>query len=256
MANHWDIYSARLGGKGVTKRDLVLTRAQRHFAAKLPNSLSYHDVLCDGVPRNMAIINTQNLDIKQLCSMPGEDITHGSMINWEDNNWLVVERDANNEVYTRAMMRQCNYLLRWIDNGEIIERWCIIEDGTKYMAGEQYNNEYVMTTGDSRIAVIISKDEYTARLNRTSRFIIDDFDSAEPLAYRLTKPLKMGGVYNGEGVFKFVLSECNREDDDNFDLHIADYYKVFPRENTPTVEEPPAEDGTEPPAEEKRKVWI
>lgn len=80
----------------------------------------------------MAIINSDNLDIKTLCSLPGEDIRHGSLVEWMDQHWLVIEKDANNEVYTRAKMQQCNYLLRWINSdGEIIERWSIVNDGTK-----------------------------------------------------------------------------------------------------------------------------
>ena len=60
--------------------------------------------------------------------------------------------------------------------------------------------------------------------------MIDDYDSPNVLAYRLTKPFKLGGSYVGNGVLYFVLQECNTEDSDNFDLHIANYYNYFPRE--------------------------
>ena len=64
--------------------------------------------------------------------MPGEELRHGALVYWMQNYWLVIEKDYNVEVYTRAKMQQCNYLLRWVnDEGQIIERWCIIEDGTK-----------------------------------------------------------------------------------------------------------------------------
>ena len=64
--------------------------------------------------------------------MPGEDIEHGGLIRWADNYWLVTERDANNNVYARAKMIQCNYLLKWVsDDDKIYEQWCIVEDGTK-----------------------------------------------------------------------------------------------------------------------------
>lgn len=88
-----------------------------------------------------------------------------------------------------------------------------------------------MTRGDSRIAVTIAKNEYTSKLNRENRFIIDDPKSTMPLAYLLTKPLKLGLSYGDDGVFKFVLQEVTATGDDNFELQIADYYKHFPREN-------------------------
>lgn len=50
-------------------------------------------------------------------------------------------------------------------------------------------------------------------------------------AYALTKPLKAGHIYNGNGVFSFVLQECVATDNDNYELGIADYYLHFPKEN-------------------------
>ena len=84
------------------------------------------------------------------------------------------------------------------------------------------------TRGDSRISLTIAKDNQTVRLNRNNRFLIDDYDSPNILSYRLTKPFKLGGNYNGNGVLYFVLQECNTEDTDNFELHIANYYDHFP----------------------------
>lgn len=243
----WDSYSARLNASGYDKRSAAMQRERRFLNVKLPNSLSYHQLVVDGEVRNLAVINSDNLDLKTICSLPGEDIRHGSLVEWMDNRWLVTERDANNELYTKAKMRQCNYLLRWIaDDGNIIERWCIIEDGTKYLTGEYGDNQYIITRGDSRISMTIARDEYTIKLNRDNRFLIDDYDSENILAYRLTKPFKLGGSYNGNGVLYFVLQECNTEDGDNLELHIANYYDHFPRE----TQEP---DGQEPENDAKRE---
>jgi hypothetical protein len=85
-----------------------------------------------------------------------------------------------------------------------------------------------MALGDTRISMLIARDSETVKLTRDRRFIIDDIDSPRPIAYRLTKPFKAGGVFNERGVMGFVLAEVNTEDDDNFDLHIADYYQYFP----------------------------
>ena len=69
--------------------------------------------------------------------MPGETIKHGSLVHWMDQYWLVVEKDYNTTLYTRAKLQQCNYLLRWVSEDAVIhEQWCIVEDGTKYLTGE------------------------------------------------------------------------------------------------------------------------
>lgn len=248
MENPWNLYQARLHARGDDRRDVTLIREQRFLSRKLPASLSYHQLMIDGVQRNCAVINSDNLDTKMLLSMPGEDITHGGIVEWMDNHWLITERDANNEVYTKATMRQCNYLLRWINHDhEILSRWCIVEDGTKYLTGEWGDNNFMLNRGDARAYLYLPRDKDTICLNRKNRFLIDDYDSPNVLAYRLTKPFKLGGSYNQNGVLAFVLTECNTEDTDNFELHIANYYDHFPREQ-------PGDAETESTADKRR--WL
>ena len=229
--NPWNTYHARHALHGETSRDREKYNLMNRLSRQIPSTLSYHNVDIDGEDRNIVILNSDNLNQKTLCSLPGEDIRHGAYIDWMNHKWLVTERDANSEIYTKCIMLQCNYLLRWInDSGEIIERWSVVEDGTRYLTGEFSDSFLVATKGDSRIAVTLPKDLETIALDRDARFIIDDYSSPHPLAYRLTKPFKLGGSYDENGVVIFVMTECNTENDDNTELHIADYYKHFPRE--------------------------
>lgn len=101
---------------------------------------------------------------------------------------------------------------------------------TTDLTGEYGDRNFVVNRGDSRISMILPLDEDTLKLNRTNRFLIDDYGSANILAYRLTKPFKLGGSYSENGVLSFVLTECNTEATDNLELHIANYYEHFPIE--------------------------
>lgn len=108
----------------------------------------------------------------------------------------------------------------------------------------------------------IAKNNDTAQFGREQRFLIDDPDSGDKLAYLLTKPLKVGKTYNGSGIYAFVLQEVVATDDDNMQLGIADYYKHFPNEkhndqDVPEVPDVPddkedssASDGS------GKKVWL
>lgn len=129
----WDSYFRSSVSDVSTQRDIMLAREKRTLRQKMPQSLSFHrGVIIDGQQRDLSIINSDNLDMKTLLSLPDEDLPHGGLVEWMNNRWLIIEKDANNEVYTRCKMRQCNYLLRWVNPlGMIVERWCIIEDGTK-----------------------------------------------------------------------------------------------------------------------------
>lgn len=254
----WSMYESNFKSRGASRRDHLLSRKQRSLSSSVKSGLSYHSVIIDGQGRDVAIINTDNLDTKKIFSMPGEDLPHGGIVHWMDNYWIITEMDANDEVCARAIMRQCNYLLRWVDvsSKSVIERWCLIEDGTKYLTGEYGDNDFVLKRGDSRIAMTVTKDKFSIQLNRESRFIIDDYDTHSPLAYRLTKPYKLGGSYGDDGVLRFVLSECNTEADDNLDLHIADYYTYFPRSSNDSTTDVSENilPGTVTP--DGKKVWI
>ena len=253
----WDVYQSRMDAIGTTKREAKFRRESRYLSTKVPDNLSYFTVDIDGVSQDVAIENTDNLDEKFIYSLPGDDITHGGLVEWMDNYWLVTEKDAATELYARAKMIQCNYLLRCVDSNAVIhEQWCIIEDGTKYLTGQYEDREFFVTRGDSRLGMIIAKNEHTTKLKRGCRFLIDDEDSEMMLAYELTKPFKLGGVFNKQGVFKFVLQEVNTTEDDNQELRIADYYKQFPREDTGVVSPGLSIDPDNTQTDDGRKVWL
>ena len=252
----WDNYQSRLDSIGATKREAALRRERRYLSTKLPDNLSHFTVDINGISQDVAVINTDNLNEKFIYAGSGEDIPSGGLVYWMDNHWLITEKDYANEVYTRAKIIQCNYLLRWIDESDIIhEQWCIVEDGTKYLIGTYEDRDFFVTRGDSRLGLTLPRNNHTVKLKRGDRFLIDDAESETMLAYELTKPFKLGSIYNSEGVFKFVLQEVNTTDDDNQELGIADYYKHFPKNagaespgNTIDPENNTTDDG--------RKVWL
>ena len=129
----WDDYTNRVNLHGSSTREIAYRQTFDNLCRKLPGSLSYHEnVLIDNIARSAVIIDSDNLDEKTILSLPGEDIDCGADVQWMGNHWLVVEKDANIEMYAKAKLWQCNHLLRWIDDDHIMhEQWCIIEDGTK-----------------------------------------------------------------------------------------------------------------------------
>lgn len=220
-------YRDRLGASEAPKRDLVKMRTQRLLHHKHKASLSYKTVLINGVQQNVSIIDTTDLSEKKIFSMPSETLLHGGLVDWEDSKWLITEINAHSELYEEGRIKRCNHLLKWKDNdGMIQERWCIVEDGTKYLIGEKDGRDgrnTVMTIGDARLALTIAKDEATEQFKRGTRFIIDDVDSDEQLAYEITKSNRLFNIYNDIGVYRFILNEVVITDDDNMDIRVADY---------------------------------
>lgn len=144
----WDLYSDRMRANGTTKREAFLKREIRNIDRRLPDNLSYttaiiyapehgwniadENVAAFAEERDVAIINSDNLNEKMIMAMPGEEIENGSLVGWMGQYWLITEQDANDTIYRRSKMVQCNHLLRWVSKDhEICEQWCIVEDGTK-----------------------------------------------------------------------------------------------------------------------------
>lgn len=231
--NPWDVYTSRLNTMGSSLREASLMREKRLLSLRLPNNLSYDSVYIDGVKQELAIVNSDNVNVKSLHSLPGEDIKLGGTVFFMGKHWLIDERDAKNEVYTTAKMTMCNHLLKWVtDDGIIHEQWSIVEDATNYLTGEYEDRDLFVTRGDTRIVLIVPRNEFTAVFSRDNRFLIDDEMSRVKMAYQLTKPFKLYGVYGGEGVYKFILQEIASTDFDNHELGIADYYRYFPKESS------------------------
>ncbi len=220
----WDMYEDRINASGKTNRERLLNQTKDNISRKIKDSLSYHYVSIDGVSQGITITDDSNdLSIKKICALPDEGLLHGGMVEYANSHWIITEVDANDEVYSKGKMQRCNYLLKWLDDtGSIIEKWSIVEDGTKYLIGEKSSD--MMSIGDARIAITLPKDADTNKLCRGMRFLVDDNDADRVLAYQITKPNKLYNIYDGRGIFRFILNEVNLTDDDNVKLRIADYY--------------------------------
>lgn len=254
----WSSYENRIASHGTSKREAALKRELHMLENELEDTLSYHTVGIEDIYYKVGIVNSDNLNEKTIYSLDSNCIKGGEVVDWMNNKWLVVECDANSEIYTKAKLKQCNYLLKWIDSESVIhEQWCIIEDGTKYLTGEYEDRNFVVTRGDSRIAMTISRNKDTVKFGREHRFLIDDPDSLEKLAYLLTKPLKVGAVYNSKGVYSFVLQEVVSTDDDNHELGIADYYKYFTKDDVTDNATDESDDEDDNASDEGgKKVWL
>lgn len=218
----WDAYRDRMEVTGKTKHDFWVNHAQSSIARRLQDSPSCRRVLIDGEEQTVSITHHAQEGYKRIAALPGESLKHGGLVDFARTKWLITEVDPDDVIYQRGIMRRCNYILRWVSNktGEIHQKWCIVEDGTKYLIGER-TREF-LTIGDGRMAVTIAKDEDTVELQRGLRFLIDDEDSDFVTAYQITKSNKLFNVYEGEGVFRFILNEVQLTENDDPERRIAD----------------------------------
>lgn len=214
MADEIGIYFDRIQRRGSTKREAIRLRTQGMILRKSADSLSSPtDVYIDGSHAEVLITNKPDDYEKQIIVLKGT-LYAGSIVTWGESHWLVTTTDKNDALYPSGTMERCNYILKFQNvRGELVERYCVISDVTKYLIGEAWKN--MMTIGDSRMSLAITRDADTAAIKRGVRFLIDDPIAVETCAYEVTKPDRVTNVYDGHGIYKFLCREVNSADTDN-----------------------------------------
>lgn len=153
--------------------------------------------------------------------------------NWQI--YLIMTMPDTNQIYTKAPIHECNYILKWQDStGKVFSYPCSIENASQYNTGENSVNS-VMRTGFSQLMAWMSFDENTLKIGRTNRFFVD-YDKTSPLVYRTTSMNHVDYSYNENRIIRIVLTEDEYNPDvDNVELWLCDY--IDP-ENIPTPTEP------------------
>ena len=178
----------------------------------------------DVVIQNVTTDNINNDTIRQILCRIGT-LKAGMYIKYKNRYWLIVTLPDDNKIYEKAIIMCCNHYLQWRnENEEIVGRYCIVEDGTKYSVGEKVNLNNVIL-GDTRINIRIPRDEETLKFKRGKRFLISN-TSNNPTAYKLTIFDDVTDYFgNNNGIVNLICTEDRFNDlTDNPDLMIADYY--------------------------------
>ena len=227
MNSEIQAYFDRISRRGLTRREAVRQRGQEALLRKAATSLSAPiDVQIDGKAARVLITNRPDSQEKQIILLDGI-LFAGSVVQWGESHWLVVGTDCNNELYSSGTLNRCNYILKFRNaSGNLVQKYCIITDVTKYLIGEAWKQ--MMTIGDSRMSLAIPRDADTATLKRGTRFLIDDPIAVETCAYEITKPDRVTNVYDGHGIYKYLCREVNSSDTDNKAELIPDNIKYTP----------------------------
>lgn len=217
------------------KREKELVKVNRNANKHFDDTFDTQDVLVNEIPMQLMIVkDTDGNTYKKKIKSRHEDIIKlGDYVKWNNQIWMITLLDSDDKAWNRGYMYLCEILLRWQDdNGNIIERWGYSEDYTKYSMGESGNS--TITVGDYQYGITLPVDEYTKKLTRENRFVVDFEGNYPPDTYRLTG--KKGFIsdyryFDKGGVFTITLSyeQFNKVTDklvkleNNTEVWICDY---------------------------------
>lgn len=232
MRNAWEIYDKLMNVDGTTTTERKSNKSKRKMLRYAPTNGTYFDVDINGEQRKILINSTNTMDKKTICSMPDQQFFLGDLIIWNSTYWLITEIEVSDFTYYRGFMERCTDKLRWInENGEEIERWCVVDNMASNSEGITINK--IINLPRMVLDVQVTLDDETKKIRRGKRFLMD-IDEEDPNAYVTTNRNIITDVYDEDlshGVCKLVLSQEQRnEDNDNKEKMIADYNDFTPKE--------------------------
>lgn len=163
----------------------------------------------------------------------------GNYIFFEDEYWLIDGRPGNNGEYEKAVLKECQYKIKWQkDDGTIIERWANFTSASKYDIGESGNSTIILSSNNFTILIPHDADGLTIDGKR----IFVDTSEIPKKVFKITRNddvLFLHGNHGGTLSLIADKTEFN-PNKDNQELRICDY--IDP--SSPLPPTPPEPDET------------
>lgn len=162
----------------------------------------------------------------------------GNYIFFEDEYWLIDGRPGNNGEYEKAVLKECQYKIKWQkDDGTIIERWANFTSASKYDIGESGNSTIILSSNNFTILIPHDADGLTIDGKR----IFVDTSEIPKKVFKITRNddvLFLHGNHGGTLSLIADKTEFN-PNKDNQELRICDY--IDPSSPLPPTPQPPDE---------------
>lgn len=220
-----DRYTARINLRGTTQRERIKNRLISNLNNKLPDSLSYKNVLLNGEETQLIINSSTKPYYKEFQSLPGQYIESGDYVEWSNRVWLVSEADSDDEIYIDGKLYECNYQLHWQNkDGKIISKWAYIENASAYNNGEEYSR--VITLASNQFMVWMPVDDDTIVLRNGKRIFVDNYMD-EPSCYNVTRPDNVSMKFGNKGCTYYIFTQTETNKDTDKLIELEDGTKVW-----------------------------
>ena len=232
---NWSLYDARVLSTGETSKERQVNNFKRNMTKYGVNSLSYKDIKIDGVSKKLFITDTKDPYVKNFQDVNEVIYSAGTIIQYVDNYWLVEKLSFDGELYKTGNLRYCNFNLKFLSSLlQPISRQCFV---TRTRSGTDVNgNPVQIELPNGRMLITLPYDSETVLLDRTypdgkNQRLLLDFGVTTPMAYQIVDADRVSLV----GLVVLTLEECERSEDDDVELGIADYdrYEAIPDDEIP-----------------------
>lgn len=210
-----------------SKKDTDVLTIQREFALQFSNSPDYcpDTKVNDAVQPLLVSKNKSVITQKRIIAYPGQTFYRGDVVDCYRCKWLIIDVDANREIYTRGVMQQCQQEIKWqdVETGVIYARWATMEK--PYFSNLEEENQISVSTREFKVQM--RYDAETSKIDIGKRLMLEIIDG-KPKTYRITSVDSMTERYvQDDEITGFVVinieQDAYKPETDNQELMICDY---------------------------------
>ena len=162
---------------------------------------------------------------RQLLTRIADKVADYKYIKYDGAIWLIITEPADNCIYDKCVLHQCNYILKWQNaNREIIYCPANIENASQYNTGEEGDKS--ITLGYNQLMVYVPINDDTVIIDRNLRLFVD-YNSINPIPYKVTRIDTVTYSYCKNRVMCLVFTEDQyNPKTDSIENWLCDYFKV------------------------------
>ena len=162
---------------------------------------------------------------RQLLTRIADKVSDYKYIKYDGAIWLIITEPADNCIYDKCVLHQCNYIFKWQNaNKDIIYCPASIENASQYNTGEEGNK--ILMLGYNQLMAYVSLDDDTVIIDRNLRLFVD-YNKVNPIPYKVTRPDTVAFSYGKNRVMCLVLTEDQyNPKTDSIENWLCDYFKV------------------------------
>ena len=162
---------------------------------------------------------------RQLLTRIADKVADYKYIKYDGAIWLIMTEPADNCIYDKCVLHQCNYILKWQNaTKDIIYCPASIENASQYNTGEEGNK--ILMLGYNQLMAYVSLDDDTVVIDRNLRLFVD-YNKVNPIPYKVTRPDTVAFSYGKNRVMCLVLTEDQyNPKTDSIENWLCDYFQI------------------------------
>ena len=195
-------------------KETVINKAKKRFEKQLESAESFN-VLIDSIPEQVIIQNHTNpMNESKLtkyihCNI-NSAIKTGSIIKWDNDNYLTLTQIESNLAYLTAKIQKCNHVLKFYNyDQQLVWYPAIVTNRSGDISEDRF-----LILPDNKFKIILSANNDTSNISRDKRFIFNNS------AWKVVSVNKII-----EGLIELIVQEDQINNNDDKENEIADRWK-------------------------------